>query len=200
MALLDKWKLLKNINADVNLNSSARRIMFYLLDRENSRTKALYPSHSKLSKDSNLSSRQVIRAIKSLIENGYLKILQRGCAGRASSYKIHYVPIKVKVHDKKGKKGVSELSHQSINSNPLINPVTGKKKVDVIIGNITKKTNSYYKEKIEKGSFAQNVYTKILNKTQDTKFAEEWLQLFNSSSWQDKVKAEKIARHLQCMK
>ena len=174
--------------------------MFCLLDRENSKTKALYPSHSKLSKDSNLSSRQVIRAIKSLIDNGYLKILQRGCAGRASSYKIYYVPIKVKVHDKKGKKGVSGKSHQSINSNPLINPVVNKNKIDVLIGNLAKKTNSHYKEKVEKGSFAQNVYTKILNKTQDTKFAEEWLQLFNSSSWQDKVKAEKIARDLQCMK
>ena len=88
MALLEKWKLLKHVNSDVNLNSSAKRIMIYLLDRENSKTKALYPSHTKLSKDSNLSSRQVIRAIKSLIENGYLEIIRRGSPGRATSYKI----------------------------------------------------------------------------------------------------------------
>ena len=88
MALLEKWKLLKHANSDINLNSSARRIMIYLLDRENSKTRDLYPSHARLSNDSNLSTRQVIRAIKSLIDNGYLEIISRGSPGRATSYKI----------------------------------------------------------------------------------------------------------------
>ena len=88
MTLLNKWKLVKHANADTDLNSSARRIIVFLLDRENSKTKKLFPSHRTLAYDSNLSVRQVIRALKSLIDNQYLKIINKGHPGRATSYKI----------------------------------------------------------------------------------------------------------------
>lgn len=88
MSLLNKWKLVKCANADTKLNSSARRIIVFLLDRENSRTKKLFPSHLTLANDSNLSVRQVIRALKSLIDNGYLKIILKGSPGRSTSYKV----------------------------------------------------------------------------------------------------------------
>ena len=73
--LLEKWHLVKRVNADIHVNSSARRLIVFLLDRENSKTKALFPSQERLSEDTNLSVRQVIRGLKSLIDNGYLKII-----------------------------------------------------------------------------------------------------------------------------
>ena len=88
MSLLNKWKLVKYANADTKLNSSARRIIVFLLDRENSRTRKLFPSQKTLANDSNLSVLQVIRALNSLIDNGYLKIILKGSPGRSTSYKV----------------------------------------------------------------------------------------------------------------
>ena len=39
--LLDRWKLLKQVMADPQLNPSALRVMFFLLNRENSKTNPL---------------------------------------------------------------------------------------------------------------------------------------------------------------
>ena len=44
------------------------------------------------------------------------------------------------------------------------------------------------------------IYQRILNKTQDPEYAERWLQMKKSPLWRDKVKAEQIAAHLQCLK
>ena len=60
--------------SDKHLNAAALKVMYFLLNRENSKTKALFPSHLRLSEDTKLSERQVRRGIKSLINENYIVI------------------------------------------------------------------------------------------------------------------------------
>jgi hypothetical protein len=194
--LVEKWHLVKRVNADIHVNSSARRLIVFLLDRENSKTKALFPSQERLSEDTNLSVRQVIRGLKSLIENEYLEILKRGCPGRATSYRIIHMTKKVKTHDIKGKNILTELSHQS-SYNPLINPVKN------LINKVVKNSNANYKaaKRGLKQPYNSNemIAQRLLQKTNDPILVEAWLKL-KKGTWDEQEKAENLARHYQCLK
>ena len=85
-----KWKLYKIINKDKRLNDAARRVAFSLLDRENNKTKKLFPSHQRIAMDSSLSLRSVKRGIKNLIDFNYLSRIKVGFTGRATEYSINY--------------------------------------------------------------------------------------------------------------
>ena len=194
--LLEKWKILKVANADTRLNSAARRIMIFLLDRENSNTKALFPSHQRIALDSNLHERSVRRGLHSLIDNGYLEVLEKGTPGHSTRYKIIMTKLSSKV-DNIVKKG-----GQKCPTNPLINPLNNP--VDKVIKNLVKNTNSNYKAvkegKRKKYNSDEMIYQRILKKTGDHLLAEEWLKLRKSWNKQDQVRADNYARHLQCLK
>lgn len=78
------------------------------------------------------------------------------------------------------------------------------KSIGNIIKNIAKNTNPNYKlvkqGKRQKYNSDEMIYTRILKKTDNTELAERWLQLKRSPNWKDKVRAERIAIHLQCLK
>jgi len=88
--MIKKWKLLKIVNQSKQLNDAARRVMFFLLDRENNKTGKLYPSHARLADDTGLHTRSVTRGINDLIEHGFLIKVRRGATGRATEYRINY--------------------------------------------------------------------------------------------------------------
>ena len=71
--LLDKWNLVKIAVADKNLNTAAKRVIVFLLDRENSKTGALFPSHLRISNDSNLHERSVRRGLLIMVIWKYYK-------------------------------------------------------------------------------------------------------------------------------
>jgi len=194
--LLEKWHLVKRVNADIHVNSSARRLIVFLLDRENSKTKALFPSQTRLSDDTNLSVRQVIRGLKSLIDQGYLEIIKRGCPGRATQYRIIHMTKKVKTHDKKGKNILTELTHQS-SYNPINNPVKN------LINKVVKNSNANYRAAKHglKQRYNSNdmIAQRLLQKTNDPILVEAWLKLKNGT-WDEQEKAEAMARHYQCLK
>ena len=194
--ILEKWKLLKVANADTRLNSAARRIMIFLLDRENSKTKALFPSHKRIAADSNLHERSVRRGLHSLIDNGYLEVLERGAPGHSTRYKIVMTKLSSKV-DNIVKKG-----GQKCPTNPLTNPLNNP--VDKVIKNLVKNTNSNYKlvkqGRKKKYNSDEMIYQRILKKTGDPLLAEGWLKLRKSWNKEDQVRADKYARHLQCLK
>ena len=195
--LLEKWKLLKLVNADVKLSSAARRIMIFLLDRENSKTKALFPSHYRIAADSNLHERSVARGIRSLIDNGYLEIVERGTPGKSTRYKIHMTKLSLMVDD------VVLKRRQYCHTNPLSNPLNSNP-AEKIIKNLVKNMNPQYKavkSGIKKKYYSDEmVYQRILKKTGDPLLAEAWLKMKKSKNWKDQVQAEKYARHLQCLK
>ena len=78
------------------------------------------------------------------------------------------------------------------------------KSIGNIIKNIAKNTNPNYKlvkqGKRQKYNSDEMIYTRILKKTDNTELAERWLQLKRSPNWKDKVRAERIAIPLQCLK
>ena len=194
--LLEKWHLVKRVNADIHVNSSARRLIIFLLDLEISKTKALFPSQERLSEDTNLSVRQVIRGLKSLIEHGYLEIIKRGCPGRATQYRIIHMTKKVKTHDKKGKNILTEMTHQS-SYNPINNPVKN------FINKVVKNTNANYvaaKQGLKQPYNSNEMIAhRLLKKTNNPILVEQWLKLKNGS-WDEQEKAEELARYYQCLK
>ena len=194
--ILEKWKMLKLVNADVSLNSAARRIMIFLLDRENSKTKALFPSHQRIAADSNLHERSVRRGLHSLIDNGYLEILEKGTPGQSTRYKIVWTTLSsfLTILSKKG--------GQNCPTNPLNNPLNNP--LDKIVKNLVKNTNASYKYvkegKRKKYNSDEMIYQRILKKTGDPLLAEGWLKLRKSWKKDDQVRADKYARHLECLK
>ena len=121
--LLDRWKLLLEVMADRKLNSSALRVMTFLLNRENSKTKALFPSHARLSVDTNLCDRSVRRGIDNLIEQNYVIKLKKGSPGRATTYQINYKQRTVlsKTQDSIVKNIRTDIADQSTNESILNN-------------------------------------------------------------------------------
>ena len=198
--ILEKWKLLKVANADTRLNSAARRIMIFLLDRENSKTNALFPSHQRIALDSNLHERSVRRGLHSLIDNGYLEVLEKGTPGHSTRYKIVMTKLSSKV-DNIVKKGGQKCPTNPL-TNPLSNPLSNP--VDKIVKNLVKNTHSGYKAvkegKRKRYNSDDMIYQRILKKTGDHLLAEAWLKLRKSWNKEDQVRADKYARHLQCLK
>jgi len=194
--LLEKWKLLKMVNADTRVSAAARRIMIFLLDRENSKTKALFPSHQRIAADSNLHERSVRRGLHSLIDNGYLEILEKGTPGQSTRYKIVWTTLSsfLTILSKKG--------GQNCPTNPLNNPLNNP--LDKIVKNLVKNTNASYKYvkegKRKKYNSDEMIYQRILKKTGDPLLAEGWLKLRKSWKKDDQVRADKYARHLECLK
>lgn len=196
--MIEKWKLLKKVNADQKLNDAARRVMFFLLDRENNKTKKLFPSHARLSDDTGLSRSSIKRGVANLIERGYLTRLKKGYVGRATEYKINYHVS----HSEKGiiidPKGVhnwtqrgSELSHQLTNelTNKLtkvegsnMTTINEKEKVKNILNNLTKGFNINYKSVVEgnkrKYLDPESIRQRYVQKTGDYKASFEWLEKY----------------------
>ena len=197
--LLKRWQLLKEVMADNNLNPSALRVMYFLLNRENSKTKALFPSHMRLSTDTNLCERSVRRGIDNLIHQNYLIKLKKGGPGRATTYQINYKQRTVlsKTEDSIVKNIRTDMSDQSTNKSIY------KSSVANLINKVAKNSNANYKAVVnglsQKYSSDERTYQRILKKTQDPHLAEEWLKLRKSKNWNDKVRAEQIAKHLQCL-
>ena len=197
--LLDRWKLLLEVMADRKLNSSALRVMTFLLNRENSKTKALFPSHARLSVDTNLCDRSVRRGIDNLIEQNYVIKLKKGSPGRATTYQINYEQRTVlsKTQDSIVKNIRTDIADQSTNES------INKSSVENLISRVAKNTNANYKAVVngisQKYSSDERTYQRILKKTGNNELAEEWLRLKQSKNWNDKVRAEKIAKHLQCL-
>jgi len=204
--LLKRWHLLKEVMSDKHLNAASLRVMFFLLNRENSKTKALFPSHLRLSEDTKLSERQVRRGIKSLINENYIVILRKGSPGRATSYQINYqqrtrmVVTEDNIGHKRGSKASDQSTKQSTNESSKVN----KEDVDRIISKSTKMFNPNYKAVVNgqrpRYNSDEKIYERILRKTEDPNLAEQWLKLQKSPDWNDKVRAEEIAKHLQCLK
>ena len=204
--LLKRWHLLKEVMSDKHLNAASLRVMFFLLNRENSKTKALFPSHLRLSEDTKLSERQVRRGIKSLINENYIVILRKGSPGRATSYQINYqqrtrmVVTEDNIGHKRGSNASVQSTKQSTNKSSKIN----KEDVDKIISKATKMFNPNYKAVVNgqrpRYNSDEKIYERILRKTEDPNLAEQWLKLQKSPDWNDKVRAEEIAKHLQCLK
>jgi len=204
--LLKRWHLLKDVMSDKHLNAAALKVMYFLLNRENSKTKALFSSHLRLSEDTKLSERQVRRGIKSLINENYIVILRKGSPGRATSYEINYqqrtrlVLTQDNIGHKRGSKASDQSTKQSTNKSSKVN----KEDVDKLILKTKKMFNANYKAVVNGTRSAYNsdekIYQRILQKTEDPNLAEQWLKLQKSPDWNDKVQAEKIAKHLQCLK
>ena len=196
MAFLDKWNLLKEVCADPHVNASGRRIMVFLLDRENSRTKALFPSHSRIAADSNLHERSVIRGLNSLIACGYLRILEKGKPGRSTRYQI--VMTKLSKDKRNVLTELSKISPQHCHTNPVINPLIKKS-----INNIVKNSHSGYRKVKEGKQLRFNdpkmIAQRILQKTNDPLKAKAFLDMYNSFDQEQKKRAEHYARQLGCL-
>ena len=199
--LLDRWKLLKQVMADTQLNPSALRVMFFLLNRENSKTKALFPSHARLSADTNLCDRSVRRGIDNLIEQNYVIKLKKGSPGRATSYQINYIHRTElsQTEDSIVTNIGTELTDQSTKESIL-----NKSRVNFYTQNFAKNTNANYiaaKRGLRQPYNSNDrIAERLLQKTNNPILVEEWLKLKNYPNWDDQEKAEKLAKHYQCMK
>ena len=199
--LLDRWKLLKQVMADPQLNPSALRVMFFLLNRENSKTKALFPSHARLADDTKMSARSVRRGIDNLIEKKYLIKLKKGSPGRATSYQINYIHRTElsQTEDSIVTNIGTELTDQSTKESIL-----NKSRVKFYTQNLAKNTNANYiaaKQGLRQPYNSNDrIAERLLQKTNNPILVEAWLKLKNSPNWDDQEKAEKLAKQYQCMK
>tara|TARA_Y100001970_G_scaffold176682_1_gene215335 strand:+ start:151 stop:753 length:603 start_codon:yes stop_codon:yes gene_type:complete len=199
--LLDRWKLLKQVMADTQLNPSALRVMFFLLNRENSKTKALFPSHARLADDTKMSARSVRRGIDNLIEKKYLVKLKKGSPGRATSYQINYIHRTElsQTEDSIVTNIGTELTDQSTKESIL-----NKSRVKFYTQNLAKNTNANYiaaKQGLRQPyNSNERIAERLLQKTNNPILVEAWLKLKNSPNWDDQEKAEKLAKQYQCMK
>lgn len=193
--MIKKWKLLKIVNQSKQLNDAARRVMFFLLDRENNKTGALYPSHQRLADDTGLHSRSVTRGIESLIKEGYLVKLRRGVTGRATEYKINYdATLDRFVQDTRQicPKYKTDLSDQL--TNELTNKLTNKehkpdmsssnKKDEVknILHNLTKNFKIEYRTVADgnkkKYLDPESIRQRYVQKTGDYKASFKWKEMY----------------------
>jgi len=195
--MIKKWKLLKIVNQNQSLNDSARRVMFFLLDRENNKTGKLFPSHARISDDSGLSLRSVSRGINDLIKHEYLIKLKKGYTGKATEYKINY-DLAHATFDRSTRhicpKYTPHLTHQLTNelSNKLTNKEhtpnmsssneQEKKKVANILKNLTKGFNPNYKAVAEgnkrKYLDPESIRQRYVQKTGDYKASFEWKEKY----------------------
>lgn len=200
--LLKRWKLLLEVMADTKLNASALRVMTFLLNRENSKTKALFPSHARLAADTKLSDRSVRRGLDNLIEQNYIVKLKKGCPGRATSYQINYQQRTVlsKIEDRPVKNMVSNVSDQSTNESIY----KSRNLIEATVNNITKNFNPHYKAakegKVERLNSTENIASRLFRKTQNPSLVEQYTIKANSTDFQDKADAERIAKFYQCLK
>ncbi|MGI9572428.1 MAG: helix-turn-helix domain-containing protein [Candidatus Actinomarinaceae bacterium] len=158
--MIKKWKLLKRVNSTKQLNDASRRVMFFLLDRENNKTGKLFPSHARIADDSGLSLRSVSRGINDLIKNNFLIKLKKGYTGKATEYKINY-DLAHATFDQSTRHNcpkytpqlavqltnelTNELTNKEHTPNMSTNKEEEKKKVHNILKSITKQFNPNYR-------------------------------------------------------
>ncbi len=192
--MIQKWKLLKLVNSRKELNDAARRVMFFLLDRENNKTRKLYPSHARLAEDTGLHSRSVTRGINCLIKYGFLRKVRRGATGRATEYEINYnITVDTFVQSSRQicPKQWTDLSDQL--TNELTNKLTkidktdlssGMKKNEVnnIIKNIAKITNPNYRAVVDgakkKYLDPEAIRQRYVQKTGNYQESFKWKELY----------------------
>ena len=203
--MIHKWKLLKLVNAERELNDAARRVMFYLLDRENNKTRALFPSHQRLAEDTNLSLRSVSRGITSLVKCGYLRIKKKGYPGRATDYEIiyreqHTTDLST-THDTIDRNSTTDMADQLTNiikhNEPTVEEQMNKK-VDVnkILSNFTKNLNINYRAVREEKKLAYNspeaIRRRYMKKTESMEKTQDWYSRYlnpdtSREAWQEAV-------------
>jgi len=196
--MIKKWKLLKIVNQSKQLNDAARRVMFFLLDRENNKTGKLFPSHARIADDSGLSLRSVSRGINDLIKHDFLIKLKKGYTGKATEYQINYdVTHATFVQSTRHNcpKYTPQLAHQL--TNELTNQLTNKehtpnmsssnknKKDEVknILANLTKSFKIEYqdvvdgnkKKYLDPESIRQRYVKKTGNYDESFKWKEKYL-------------------------
>lgn len=200
--LLKRWKLLLEVMADNTLHASSYRVMTFMLNRENSKTKALFPSHKRLAKDTNLSERSVRRGVDSLIVNNYLIKIKRGGPGVSTRYAINYKQrtIMSKLEDNNDRNIRTDMTDKSTNKSTNESRV----KINHAVNRLAKNLNGNYKAVKEgkRKAFNSNdeVYARILKKTGSFEKAQAYLDLKNSADFNDKTKAEDFAKYLGCLK
>ena len=197
--LVDKWNLLGLVMSNQKLQNSTRCVMYALLNRENSKTKALFPSHKRIALDINMSVRSVRRGINELIEHEFIYKIKKGCPGKATDYKINYeklTKLSVTQANSVQKRG-SQAADQSINKS--INESMVKKLVSQVAINTNAKVKLYKSGKRKAYNDPENVAHRIYVKTNSTSKSEAYLELKRSSNWDDKVRADEFAKHLGCL-
>ena len=200
--LLKRWKLLLEVMADTKLNASALRVMTFLLNRENSKTKALFPSHARLAADTKLSDRSVRRGLDNLIEQNYIIKLKKGCPGRATSYQINYQQRTVlsKIEDRPVQNMVSNVTDQSTNESIY----KSRNLLEATVNKMSKNFNPNYRAakegKQERLNSTANIASRLFYKTHNPLLVEEYTKKANSTDFQDKADAERIAKFYQCLK
>ena len=195
----NKWKLLKKIHKDQRIDSAARCVYFFLLDRENNITKKLFPSHARLADDTGLHIRSVQRSIKLLIDYDYISKIKKGYPGRASEYKINYdiSPDNLVVNTRQaGRFYPTHKTHQL--TNELTNKLTMDDKVKNILGSITKNMNPNYRAVVDGNKKPYNhpdsIEARMMRKTDDYNKTKAWRKLYDNPSTKNKAIA--IAKHL----
>jgi DNA-binding MarR family transcriptional regulator len=174
--LLNKWKLLKFVNADCRLNDTSRRVMFYLLDRANNKTGKLFPSQQRIADDANISLISARRGIKKLIDCGYLVRNVKGYPGRSNDYSIDYRSVEFLTEistdrniDQNRSEHRSALIPQFTNNqlNELTNKSTERSNVvDLkdMVKHIAKIKSIKYREVVDSGrTYHQNMEYKYRN-------------------------------------
>jgi len=174
--LLNKWKLLKFVNADCRLNDTSRRVMFYLLDRANNKTGKLFPSQQRFAVDANISLISDRRVIKKLIDCGYLVRNVKGYPGRSNDYSIDYRSVEFLTEistdrniDQNRSEHRSALIPQFTNNqlNELTNKSTERSNVvDLkdMVKHIAKIKSIKYREVVDSGrTYHQNMEYKYRN-------------------------------------
>jgi DNA-binding transcriptional regulator YhcF (GntR family) len=197
--LVDKWNLLGLAMFNQKLQPSTRCVMYALLNRENSKTKALFPSHKRLALDINMSVRSVRRGVNELIEHKFIYKIKKGSPGIATDYKINYeklTKLSVTQANSVQKRG-SKVADQSINKS------INKSRVKKFVNNIAINTNANVKlyKNGQKKSYndPENVAHRIYVKTNSISKSEAYLLLKKSTNWDDKVRADEFAKHLGCL-
>ena len=196
--LLDKWKLLKIVNADCRLNDTSRRVMFYLLDRANNKTGKLFPSQQRLADDASISVVSAKRGIKKLIELGYLVRNTKGYPGRANDYSIQYVSVqsstsissvdnKYQLRQEQVSAQIPQLTNNQLNE--LTNELTVEeenKVVDIndMIKNLAKQKSMAYREVVDNNrGYKKNMdmkYRKLMSKKLSNDRYGQWEQLLSN--------------------
>ncbi len=201
--MIHKWKLLKLVNAERGLNDAARRVMFYLLDRENNKTRALFPSHQRLAEDTNLSLRSVSRGITSLVTFGYLRIKKKGYPGRATDYEIIYkdqhTPQLTRTHATIDQNNTPDMTHQLTNiikHNELTKKENMNQDVKNIINKFTKNLNINYRAVSQDKKLAYNspeaIRRRYMKKTESMEKTQDWYSRYlnpetSKQAWEEAV-------------
>mgnify|MGYP003133289371 FL=1 len=197
--LVDKWNLLGLVMSKQKLQNCTRCVMYALLNRENSKTKALFPSHKRISLDINMSVRSVRRGLNELIEHEFIYKIKKGSPGKATDYKINYdklTKLSVTQANSVQKRG-SEMADQSINKS--INKSIVKKLVSQVAINSNANVKLYKSGKRKAYNDPENVAHRIYVKTNSISKSEAYLELKRSNNWDDKVRADEFAKHLGCL-